>query len=202
MRRRCDCLSDSLKTGRRTRSRNTLLQAAGPFQKKKKNLSSITELADIWLLLFPPFIKDRHADNYQFRSAVLRLLHSVYPAPGFMPIHGGDNETCVENDFHHGGGLMASAVTTDSRIKKKKKTEPPLLLIKRVVSGSAKRRWLPLITLEYCSACGSNVCHRCRRKPATLWGLQREEAEVRISPEDLDPLQSMLQSSTTKVNNN
>lgn len=49
MRRRCDCLSDSLKTRRRTRSRNSLLQAAGPFQKKKKkkNPSSITELADI-----------------------------------------------------------------------------------------------------------------------------------------------------------
>lgn len=39
VRRRCDCLSDSLKTRRRTRSRNSLLQAVGP--------SSITELADI-----------------------------------------------------------------------------------------------------------------------------------------------------------
>lgn len=39
MRRRCDCLLDSLQTRRRTRSRNSLLQAAGP--------SSITELADI-----------------------------------------------------------------------------------------------------------------------------------------------------------
>lgn len=40
MRRGCDCLSDSLKTRRRTRSRNTLLQAAGPFQKKKICLPS------------------------------------------------------------------------------------------------------------------------------------------------------------------
>lgn len=52
-------------------------------------------LASLHLLF--PFIKDSHVDNNQFWSAAPWLICSVHPELSIMPIHGGDNETCVSS---------------------------------------------------------------------------------------------------------
>lgn len=52
-------------------------------------------LASLHLLF--PFIKDRHVDNNQFCSTAPWLLCSIHPELSIMPIHGGDNETCVSS---------------------------------------------------------------------------------------------------------
>lgn len=45
--------------------------------------------------VIPPFIKDRHADNNWLCSTAPCLLPSIHSELSIMPMHGGDNETCV-----------------------------------------------------------------------------------------------------------
>lgn len=85
-----DCLKESLNMWRT--EGNTCPTASSHVFPKTPSLNLLTSLH----LLFP-FIKDRHVDNYQFCSAAPWLLCSIHPEPSIMPIHGGDNETCVSS---------------------------------------------------------------------------------------------------------